>query len=217
MTLRGWRQVDGYAGLEPARRLDYRTLPALRAAGVRMVHRSAAERPLAGLEPGPGNWALVPEPRPRAWLVARAERSNDPQSDIGQIDLETAALVERPVELWNGPRGEARIVSDRPGNVQLVTAAETRQLLVLAERHHHGWQATLDDAPWPVERVNGDFLGCVVPPGEHRVAFAFRPASLRWGKALSCIGLLVLAACCLGRYASFREVSTRARSLKNDE
>ena len=31
-TLKGWRQVDGYAGLEPARVLDYRKLPALRAA-----------------------------------------------------------------------------------------------------------------------------------------------------------------------------------------
>ena len=49
-TLSGWRRADGYAGLEPARQLDYHRLPALRLAGVRWVKHDPSTFGIAGLQ-----------------------------------------------------------------------------------------------------------------------------------------------------------------------
>jgi hypothetical protein len=43
----------------------------------------------------------------------------------------------------------------------------------LSEMFADRWVATIDGRPAPVEEVNGDCLGCVVPAGAHRVAFEF--------------------------------------------
>jgi uncharacterized membrane protein YfhO len=40
-----------------------------------------------------------------------------------------------------------------------------------------------------VLRVNGDFMGCAVPAGEHDVRLVFRPEELRYGRAISVLGL----------------------------
>ncbi|HKD37368.1 MAG TPA: YfhO family protein, partial [Pirellulales bacterium] len=41
IVLTGWNRADGYAGLEPAKQLDYRTIPALRAADVGWIKEGA--------------------------------------------------------------------------------------------------------------------------------------------------------------------------------
>jgi uncharacterized membrane protein YfhO len=68
---------------------------------------------------------------------------------------------------------------------------------VLAESFHPGWRARVDAEPCEVVRVYGDFMGCVVPAGTHRVAFDFEPRSLRVGIALSLLGLVALMPLCL--------------------
>jgi len=68
-----------------------------------------------------------------------------------------------------------------------------RQLLVLSESFDEGWTATVDGRPVRVMRVNGDFLGCVVPAGTHQVALVFAPAHLAWGARVS-LGALFVAA-----------------------
>ena len=71
----------------------------------------------------------------------------------------------------------------------LETSASSRQLLVLTERFHSGWRAKEDDASRDAVRVYGDFLGCVVEAGTHRVTFAFAPDSARQGLQFSLAGL----------------------------
>jgi uncharacterized membrane protein YfhO len=63
------------------------------------------------------------------------------------------------------------------------------QVLVLTERFHGGWQATQDGAARETLRVYGDFLGCLVDPGQHRMALTFAPDSARRGLQASVIGL----------------------------
>src|SRR5262249_51347974 len=70
----------------------------------------------------------------------------------------------------------------------------TRQLLVISESHHRGWQVKIDGQPQPVLRVNGDFLGCVVPQGKHHSQFRFRPTSLQVGAWLSALGVVLAVA-----------------------
>jgi len=70
----------------------------------------------------------------------------------------------------------------------LDTTAATKQLLVVTERFHSGWRATADGGPREPLRVYGDYLGCVVDPGQHRLAFSFMPASMRYGLRASLVG-----------------------------
>src|SRR4029079_13060507 len=101
----------------------------------------------------------------------------------------SSALVDTKLELQATAPGRVVALADRPGRMELVTEAPTRQLLVVAESFHVGWLATVDGQDVPVVRVNRDFMGCVVPQGRHAVQFRFSPLSLRLGKGITACGL----------------------------
>jgi hypothetical protein len=189
----GYSRADGYAGLAPAKQLDYRQVAALRVAGVGWVQWNASTAGIAGLEPqsNGSTWRAVPRPLDRVRLVAQAQLSRDPARDITAISPETSALVQSPLALPPGPPGNATLVNDRPGRLAVYVDCPASRLLVISESYHPGWQVTIDGRLDRVLRVNGDFLGCVVPGGKHEVRLAFRPASLRWGLLVSLAGLLL--------------------------
>jgi hypothetical protein len=211
MVLKGWRQLDGYAGLEPARRLDYRNVNALRVAGVERVLRSPTTETIPGLIPLDDRWLEVPDPLPRARCVADVSASSDHASDLSQLDVKCSATVDTsdmivieicatPIDgYWDWIRGKARIIDDRPGVIRVATETVGGQWLLVSERFHHGWTATVDGRPAELLRANGEFLGCRVPADEHVVEFTFRPASLRYGKWLTGFGLVLLVVYCFRR------------------
>jgi hypothetical protein len=196
LLLAGWSRADGYAGLEPQRRLDPRQLPTLRAAGVRWVRRSATSTAIDGLrDPDPDSpWLEVPAPLALVRLVTQVRASDDPARDIARVALETTALVDHPVALDGGPPGRLSIALRRPGRWEIDTDCAGRQMLVVAESFHSGWQATIDAHRVPVLPVNGDFLGCVVGPGRQHLVLEFRPRSLAAGWVVTCLGLGLLIA-----------------------
>ncbi len=210
ILLAGWKRVDGYAGLEPARQLDYRQPAALRAAGVVWISPDAANAiQNAGLFSSfakSGDWSELENPRPRAWLVARVLASDQPRVDIAKIDLTDEALIERPLEGDKSlqpvpsesgnraPPGKVRLVSDRPGSIELATDSAARQLLVVNESFDGGWRPRIDGQMANAIRANGDFLGVAVPAGNHEIQWKFRPLSLQIGRILSGIGLSLIGA-----------------------
>ena len=178
------RLVSGYAGLMPAKQLDYRTVASLRVAGAAAVVKQ-------------GRFDELPGALPRARLVTRAVATASPQTEISAIDVATTALVDEPVELEAGAAGEATIEQDDPGEVRIATHAATRQLLVVAESFHSGWRLEVDGEQASVIRVYGDFMGAVVEAGAHELQFRFAPRSYALGRALSFAGLAVVAAVAL--------------------
>ncbi len=204
MVLAGWSRLDGYAGLEPQRRLDYASLPALQAGSASWVQRDAITAKIAGLIPRGDDWLQVPGALPRVRLVTNAVASDDPARDIRHLDLHTTALTELPLRLSPTPPGTARLTAQRPGRLELAVDAPGRQLLVVSESYHSGWRATVAGAPQPVLRVNGDFLGCVVGPGKQNVLLEFRPDSLYRGLLASLAGLGLTAATLAYSMAPFR-------------
>jgi hypothetical protein len=64
----------------------------------------------------------------------------------------------------------------------------------LIEQYFPGWRATVDGRRVEIERWGGAFQAVRVPPGEHRVCFEYRSASLRWGALVSLVSLVTLAA-----------------------
>ena len=204
MILAGWTRLDGYAGLAPQRRLDYASLPALQAGTVSWVQRDATTAKIAGLTPGGNDWLQVPGALPRVRLVAKAMASVDPAHDIRRINVRTTALTDFPLQLSAGPPGDARSDGPAPGRIEVAVDAPGRQLLVVSESHHSGWRATIDGAPQPVLRVNGDYVGCAVGPGKQNVLLEFRPESLRRGWLASLAGLGLTAGALIWGMAPFR-------------
>jgi hypothetical protein len=210
LTMSGLRLAAGYGAFRPIGQLDPLDAQRLRLASVRFVQtrvpwaRSAAElsgpnwsgrvRPAAqtyDLLGQASSWSEVVDPLPRAWLVSHEQVSREPARDIGSVDLRITALVAESHGLDEGPPGTAALVQEAQAQLRLDVVVPSRQLLVVSERWHAGWEVRVDGRPQPVVQAYGDFLGCVVEPGQHQVEFRFRPASFRVGAWLSGLGLVL--------------------------
>jgi uncharacterized membrane protein YfhO len=87
----------------------------------------------------------------------------------------------------------AKIAVDRPGLVKIDVSTSSPQLLVLSERFSTGWTASIGDTPLPILRAEIDFMGCVVPSGNHTLRFVFEPVSVRNGRLVSFIAVILVS------------------------
>ena len=190
LLMKGVDNSHGYIAIGLERHLPYHygQENVLRLAGVRWASNSWPVRG-ARIE-----WTEVPDPLPIARLVTRAIVSHNPADDIERVDLGTTALVSEPIDIPEGVPGQATIAAREPGRIRIRTQSASRQLLAVSESFHPGWNATVDGTEQRVIRVYGDFMGCVVEAGAHEVVLRFQPASLRIGKRLSCLGMLLAVA-----------------------
>ncbi len=171
----------GYVGLPPAWKLDPDADVTKRVAGVRWE-----KRPLSNPD-----WTVHEDALPIARLVTQTVTSDTPRDAIERIDVATTAIVTEAVDVSGEEAGTVTWLKNEPGNVLLETTADTTQLLVFAQRYHPGWRVAVDGEARSLVRVNGDFMGCVVPQGEHEVAFVFWPKSFYYGLLVSGGGLLL--------------------------
>jgi hypothetical protein len=141
-TLAGYRLLEGYVGLAPARQLDYASPQALRVAQVAFANERfiASARQVAATPVGK-KWYATPAPLPRARLLTHARVSTQPAVDLLDINVDNTALTAHAVTIGDGPVGEAKLVADEPGMLQIATLASTAQLLVIAESYDDGWRA----------------------------------------------------------------------------
>jgi len=175
----GLSSFMGYVGLPPAWVLDPEADVTKRVAGVRWEKKPLSAR----------DWTVHEDALPIARLVGQTQVSLNPRADIASIDVATTALTEVPVMLPPGTPGTVAWRRNEPGNVVLQVNGDTPQLLVFAQRFHPGWQATVDGEAVTLHRINGDFMGCVVPQGEHEAQFQFLPRSFQSGARMTLIGL----------------------------
>jgi hypothetical protein len=121
-------------------------------------------------------WAELLFTGPRVWIYriagavprARILASGDPQT----------SSEHPPVLTSSGVPGLAKIVSFRPGRVELVTTLTADSLLVLHDSYYPGWVADVDGKPAPILRHAMLFRAIEVPAGNHHVTFRFVPFSL---------------------------------------
>jgi hypothetical protein len=202
VLLQGYSRIDGYAGLVPARALDYRQSAALRVAGVAAVATNASTVPDKTLHEAIDGWLHVGEPLPRVRLVRSYRATDEPATEIAHIDPGTEVLIQasdlalvstrldgKSSEL--APSDSARVVRDRGGDIAIDVIASRPAILVLNESYHRGWNVATRGIG-PALRVNGDFLGCLVPEGRSTVEFRFAPTSLWYGRLISVCGLGLL-------------------------
>jgi len=136
---------------------------------------------------------------PRAYTLDSFEvmASNEALARLaaGDRDPRRRALVDRDPGFASGRGrlGRARIVVDRPERVAVDVVPERPTLLVLTDSAYPDWQVRVDGRPREIFRANGLHRAVRVEPGDRRVEFHYRPASLRIGAVLSVASLLVLA------------------------
>jgi hypothetical protein len=182
--MKGVKLVEGYAALRPRRRLHYYDRASLRLAGARWL--------LEGGPEGRRVWVPLADPLPRARLVTRAKKRMLVGGSVRPSELSDTAFVPEALDLpAGGTPGTATLVVDRPGRIDIDTDAPSRQFLILAESYHEGWRVRVDGRDARAIRVDGDFLGCVVESGMHRVSFRYRSPGFLLGMSLSGLGLLL--------------------------
>ncbi|MCE9605031.1 MAG: YfhO family protein [Planctomycetia bacterium] len=197
--LLNYRAITGYAGLYPNKRLIYSDLNSLRVADVSWFWQPAnMDSLVAGVKtPKNEGWCPVPNPLPRVRLVSKTQTSDTPETDINRIDVDTTALVTHAIDVPPSTPGTATLADDQPQRISVNVDAPDRQLLVLSESFDGAWQTRIDGQPTTTERVNGDFMGCVVPAGKHRVDFEFQSGGIYYGRIVSLLALggCLIAAC----------------------
>jgi uncharacterized membrane protein YfhO len=78
-----------------------------------------------------------------------------------------------------------------PNRIGIVAEGPGR--LVLSEVTYPGWEAEVDGVPVELGGAYGMLRAIELPPGEHRIDFELRPASLYGGLAITTITVLAAA------------------------
>ena len=153
---------------------------------------------------------------PRLWWARSARRVDDktalelladPDFDLLEEVLIADSDANALGSAWNdgrmtfGPETAASLEVERLGPSHLKISIESSEpgLLFVSENHLPGWQAVWraaggqpSSAPLPIVRAHQAFLGIPVPAGSGMLELAYRPASVRWGVAVSAFAWLSL-------------------------
>ncbi|HLG17295.1 MAG TPA: YfhO family protein [Blastocatellia bacterium] len=163
---------------------------------------------------------------PRAFFAGRVRAVATPAEAIrvmqeSGFDPHTTAVVQSAALDLNAVQppdqsDRVEISSYRNNEVILKTSASGRRLLVLTDVDYAGWEVAVDEAPSELLRVDAALRGVIVPAGEHRVRFAFKPRSLRYGAAISLLTLLTTVAAVALVAANRRKATTHLTGAQSD-
>ena len=165
----------------------------LQAAGVKWVWAPAVDRSIDGLIFRNESWWEVPDPLPRILMTSQVIHSMTPRETLEESTNTQVVVVDTPISLKpDSPPGEFEVVENSPGHLACRVEAKAAQLFVVLDRFHAGWSVHIDGNSAEILRVNGDFMGCRVPPGNHHLEFEFTPVSLHWGRRISVTAVFLI-------------------------
>jgi len=122
-----------------------------------------------------------------AWFVPEVKIVENADAEIASLDfinpLQTAVVDKRFADDLKGftpapPDSTASIVLDsyRPNHLIYTSKTNAGQLAVFSEIYYQpGWSATIDGQPAPHFRADWTLRAMLVPAGEHKIEFDFRP------------------------------------------
>jgi hypothetical protein len=109
------------------------------------------------------------------------------ESDRDIVVVETTARVP-------AGRGQVRAVSWESERISVEVDAFAEGLLVVNDAFWPGWVARVDGREAPILAANVLARGVVIPEGRHTLTMDYEPPELRWGLALTALGVLVCGA-----------------------
>ena len=123
----------------------------------------------------------------RDWHVTALVETLPVENDRMRTDL----LAPRPPD---APETTMSIVSAEPAHLRIRVKAPRYSMIATSISWFGGWKVRTATRPLNPLRINGSFLGFVVPPGEHDVEIFYRPMTFWAGAAVSLLTLLTLIA-----------------------
>jgi hypothetical protein len=200
----GIEQYNGYTGV---------TANMIRINGFRQAHLLLGERYYIGRKPGAPDQQEVfqsasglrvygsPDAQPRVWTVHHAIGVRGDQELFAQLGRPLSELRPEAVITGTAPgldtcAGADEVRSVLHGQAQVIVAVRMacKGILILTDTFTPGWVAAVDGHPVQIYETYGAVRGVVVPPGDHRVEFRYRPASVFVGGALTGLGVVLLGA-----------------------
>lgn len=142
---------------------------------------------------------------PRTYFVENFHVGKDPQEILdgifaSNIDLmQTTFLEEQPKDKISLTKegkvstARAEITYYQPQQVEISAKTDRRRILFLSDTYYPGWQAFIDGNPTKIYRANYAFRAVLVPEGDHRVEFRYRPLSFILGVFTSLTFVLVVS------------------------
>lgn len=193
-----------------------------------IVHRVRQVEPLADHRP-----AAVHRRVEDCWYDGatprdlRAFATIETADDAGTESIGTEGIVTEGGTDDAGPVGtlpgeSCRLVVDEPHRVELEATLATPGLVVLSDSWHAGWR--LDVSPLeaassparnsrrhPILRTNHVMRGVLLPAGQHRLVYRYRPWSFWIGATISGLsGCTLLVAAIFGSFSSICSYSQNA-------
>jgi hypothetical protein len=116
---------------------------------------------------------------PRVMFATQSLQANfDTLMDTGQwpeVDFNTQVVLQTPPDTQQRAPGRVRITTYNNTSVTIDVDSPDGGWVVLNDIWQPWWFASLDGADTPLLRANAVFRAVAVPPGQHRVTFAFEP------------------------------------------
>ena len=138
---------------------------------------------------------------PRAYLVGEVTPVSDDVMALGMLasdafDPQRSVLLVAPPPSFHPGRGAASGSVDflhyTSEGAELKVRASQEAILVFSDSYYPGWVADVDGSVTPIYRANMTQRAVVVPSGEHRVTFRFKPMTVFVGFCVSLASLIVL-------------------------
>lgn len=153
-----------------------------------------------------GNMASDTIPNPdalgNAWFVKGIEYKKGPRAVMDHLSFfnpkDSAVIDEQDkIDALSGLQLDSnatiQLVDNQNDVIHYTAKTNAKQLAVFSEIYYReGWKAFIDNQESPIVKVNYVLRGLVVPAGDHKIRFEFKPASVTKAKQISGIASILL-------------------------
>lgn len=137
-----------------------------------------------------------------AWFVKGIEFKKGPRAVMDHLSYfnpkDTAVIDEQEkIEGLSGLQVDStasiQLVENKNDEITYKAKTNAKQLAVFSEIYYKdGWKAYINDQETPIVKVNYVLRGLVVPAGDHKIKFEFKPASITSAKQIAGVASILL-------------------------
>ena len=142
-----------------------------------------------------------PDAAGNVWFVKNIKYVNNANEEMLALDSlkvkETVVIDKREklfvtTEPQYDSAAKIRLIENKNDLINYESAAAASQFAVFSEIYYpKGWKAYIDEKETPIVKVNYLLRGLVVPAGNHKIRFEFKPESYALGNKLSLISGII--------------------------
>ena len=143
-----------------------------------------------------------PDALGNAWFVKGIHYEKGPRAVMDHLSFfnpkDTAVVDEQDkIDALSGLQVDSnariQLVDNQNDIINYTAKTNVKQLAVFSEIYYRdGWKAYIDEQETPIIKVNYVLRGLVIPAGEHKIKFEFKPASVTRAKQIAGVASILL-------------------------